>query len=656
MILTFIQTTISYYNILEFPDIATAQPNNLKRRVPPPNAQSIVVYDTVPNTITNEKVEEVRQNPIGFLRGLAEKFRGSYQWVKTSKGWEWVQRQGTKIGELMKKAWNWFSRVILRRKTTNAPQIIIDGSHLQDPVTDFSAAEDFSTHRGRGKAVMVPTLDAIQEEAEDTQSILVPLAPGNIPEPEEHETRPSRDKGKGKDVILPAAPAPGNTQKEADVPVLSQEEQARLDLEDEPGYGDIPGPSNYREKAWGKYNTYIRPALADVAPAIFEFEPEGGPASVDQVPVHDTEVAPVPNVEVTEQAPVTEAVASTHRPEPGSNSHPDFEAHPQPEPDTLPQSEDPTSDTSLKLAIVSEAVPGAAIPVEPQPGTEVVLQNTNGETAPTAPIEVDFYGHFRRPQPEDGPAQDKTPTETVDPNAKPKVFGPRNRPGWLTPPEKNMGLSDWPGKHDCVTCKDGNPGKKFYPWPIRKDDPEPPRNTNPGWWEWFTTFGRGYKIQGPQPYDPKVHYYDAYKVERPDPFSYPPTPTMDPLPPVDPNDEGYNPWDPKPLHPLKVQSWREIQESARAEAKFGVTKFPKPAKWGFDRCDRNKCSLRNFNGDLVDLPSRPDWALHRFSDTNFLELITDMGQYEQACKELETEQRIMAGLRPLRYSDYCSPV
>ncbi|RPB25133.1 hypothetical protein L211DRAFT_139263 [Terfezia boudieri ATCC MYA-4762] len=696
-------------NILKFLDISTAQRNNLQRRAPPSNSQPLIVYhtpaqrtpvtvpNTVTNTVTNEVVEEVRQNPVGFLRGLAEKFRGSYQWVKTSKGWEWIQRQGTKVGELMKKAWNWFNRVILRKNTAHDPQIIIDGSHLQDPVTDFSATEDTPTHRGEGKAIIVPTLETIQEEAEEEggpsppssdNRALVLLAPQNIQtEPEEHETKSSRNKGKGKEVILPAAPAQKDIQKEADVPILTQEEHARLEMEDEPGYGDIPGPSNYREKAWEKYNTYIRPAIAGAIPAIFEFEPESEPASVDQVLEHNSKVDPVtdqsqallPNVKVTEQAPVTKAVASAYEPsEPTSNSGPELEAHSQPDSDTLSPFEDSTADTNMKLAIVSQGhvkpEPDAAILAqlqEPQPVTEVALQNTNGNTVHTGPAvgqdkgvveengklyEIDFYGHSGRLQHEDVPAQGKSPMVTVDQNTKPKVFGPQNRPGWMTPPEKNLGFPDWPGKHECVTCKSGNPGKKVYPWPIRKDDPEPPRNPDPGWWEWLTTFGRGYQIEGPQPYDPNVHYYDAYKVERPDPFTYAPTPTMNPLPPVDPNDEGYNPWDPKPLHPLKVQSWREIQESAKAEAKSGVTKFPKPANWGFGKCDRNKCSLRNFNGDLVELPSRPDWALHRFSDTNFLELITDMGQYEQACKQLETEQRIMAGLRPLRYSDYCSPV
>ncbi|KAF8422233.1 hypothetical protein EV426DRAFT_706414 [Tirmania nivea] len=136
----------------------------------------------------------------------------------------------------------------------------------------------------------------------------------------------------------------------------------------------------------------------------------------------------------------------------------------------------------------------------PTNGTGIWHQQST--MAQACPLSVDVYGHFRRPLPEDD-LEDHTATEIADPDSKPK-----------------------PGKHECVTCKDGNPGKKFYPWPIRKDDPEPPRNPNPGWRESLTTFGLGYQIQGPCLYDPAAHNYDACKIERPDPLIYALTPTM----------------------------------------------------------------------------------------------------------------------------------
>jgi len=237
MILTLPTQAIAKCELIEFSTIAKAQPSYLNRRA---NTAGGLFEPPVTDTSISKKVEESRRNAAAFLRGLAEKFRSSYKWVKTSNGWKWVQMQGAKIGELMKKAWKWFSSVILRREPAEARIIQEKGSH--------------------------------------------------------GEVRPLRGKGKGR-ALMPAA---GDIRMEGNITPLPTQGDATFEMEDTPGYGNSPG---YRGNDWEKYTTYTRPTFGDAVPVLpgpepgphtdidppsahrglaeTEFIPQGAPATVN---------------------------------------------------------------------------------------------------------------------------------------------------------------------------------------------------------------------------------------------------------------------------------------------------------------------------------------------------------------------------------------
>ena len=52
---------------------------------------------------------------------MAEKFKESFRWVKTSKGWKWAQDKGSRINEALKMAWNWFTGLFKKNSTPNDP-------------------------------------------------------------------------------------------------------------------------------------------------------------------------------------------------------------------------------------------------------------------------------------------------------------------------------------------------------------------------------------------------------------------------------------------------------------------------------------------------------------------------------------------------------
>ena len=84
-----------------------------------PEGSEEAVAAVDPNTVA-----EISRNPADFFRRLARTFRNSFQWVKTAKGYQWAQKSGSKIGEIMKKAWTWFQRAVLRKDptTVTAPE------------------------------------------------------------------------------------------------------------------------------------------------------------------------------------------------------------------------------------------------------------------------------------------------------------------------------------------------------------------------------------------------------------------------------------------------------------------------------------------------------------------------------------------------------
>jgi len=205
----------------------------------------------------------------------------------------------------VKKAWNWFSRVILRRKLAAA---VATEAKIKQNVVDDSytaavppAGDDNNPPKDnrKGKGAMVPPIEVSQEEAVERHY---------------DQTRPPRDKGKGRALKLMPATEDIHTEQNA-MPLLAHGGDANVEMEDEPGYGDTPGSSNYRGKAWEKHTNYIRPAFGDAVPALLRFgsgpdtEIDTDPTEAHQSQDLETKFAQAPVSEAIGQAPVAELQA-----------------------------------------------------------------------------------------------------------------------------------------------------------------------------------------------------------------------------------------------------------------------------------------------------------------------------------------------------------
>lgn len=578
-----------------------------------------------PDTLSTDAIaERIRHKPIDFLRSLVKK-------LQSSKGWQWVERQGSKISQLLNKIWDRFTRFA-------SPKLRGIPNAESTTVTDDSPQAE------------TPLVLLEPRPMEDTEEIvnLVPTVQGAGPNsvPIEvhngHDSDPSWEhKGKWSDVEggeIPAYPAVDpNTQQMAISTPPGDSEQGSA------GYID-------------RWNAAVFQSLGAKRPSVdTESDTRAAtlassatdPGTDSETQPKSVELASKPNNVATEPKTVAEPktvpepkfTAAQPKPspdEPKPNTHePKIIAGPKPVTATQVVTTDSQPDTDVNLA--SRPRPKGAVastlPLLPQPVTE--NEPLSDDKALSESSGKGGQGHEA--------VEDKSPVMSALP---PKPPRPRTRPGWITPQEKNRGLDDWPGKHPCVVCKDGDPGPDP---PLYRDDPFVPRTPRDEqtWWEFLTTFGQGYKFIGPLPYDPKEHYYGAYKINVPNPWKNPKTYVPTPRKPGEPvpEYEDYNPYDPKPLHPSKVQTWQQIQEQAREEARTGKYKHPRPDNF-YTSGDRNKHGLKDWNGNLVKLPVRGDWELIPPKDILGLTKLVDIGQYRLACQKLADEQHIMAGLRP----------
>lgn len=579
---------------------------------------------------TDTVVNQIRHNPMDFLRSLVKKFRSSFEWVKTKEGWKWLERQGSKFSELWNRARNWFTRVFLGRIPDGKLLTVANESPLQmetplvllepRPIDDVEMVD------------MVPKVDAKIEE-------------GNSRNGRNSGNKPSWEhKGKWNDVEGDEAPA-----------YLALDPNVQQMVTNA-----LPGASEAGSAGYiDRWNAAVFQSLGAKGPSV----DTGSDTQDATVALPATGLGPdseiQPKLDVVEPASRPNTVAAA---EPKTATEPKTAAEPKSvaaQPKSSPDEPKPTaqepkiitepkqitetqvvattvdSQSDLVMDMASEPRPKVAM------GTTLPLPQPVAENQPLSddkPVPESSGSGGKGNKVVDGTA----PTESALP---PRPFRPRRRPGSVTPQEKNRGLDDWPGKHPCVVCKDGDPGPDkdvFSPEPFI---PRTPRDQQT-WWEFLTTFGQGYKFIGPLPYDPKEHYYDAYKITVPNHWKNPKTWVPTPRKPGEPipEYEDYNPYDPKPLHPSKVQTWQQIQAQAKEELRTGKYKHPRPAE--FVDAERNRHGLKDWNGNLVKLPIRGEWELLPPKDLIGLTKLVDFGQYRLACQQLSDEQHIMAGLRP----------
>lgn len=350
------------------------------------------------------------------------------------------------------------------------------------------------------------------------------------------------DKGKGKAIAEPEPITPKKEETGILTPPVTKEEFLKLEIEGEPGYGNIPGPSNYREKAWERFSAHFRPQHAEPAPATSE---------------HDTVASPEVELD-TKSAPAAKPV----RKQPDTAENPIVGKEPlTDERKVRPPPVPPKVPLDVEQKVESPAVPAAKEP----------LAGDQKTTPPATPASGESVPDTAAPPAEQKPNSETTPSD-VSPaakavakpqakvpekpkswfKAKPKpvvYFGPRNRRKNVTPPEKNMGLADWPEKHNCRKCKSGDPGPKP---PVNRKNPadDPLYNHDQSWAEYIMTLGQGYEVQGPQQYNPEAHYYKAYKVraEKDIPVLYPISFRLD------------------HINMIRAQRKREKEQAALAEA------------------------------------------------------------------------------------------
>ena len=551
-------------------------------------------------------VERIRNNLLGFLRSLKKKFQGSFEWVKTNKVWQWLERQGSKF-------WNAVRRYTIPNSET--PTIIEESPQPATPLVLLEPRPMEDAERAVGIVPKVNTPAFVPTQGAGHNPVAIEAGNSRNGHDSANVRAPSWEhKGKwggtGGDKI-PAYPAlgPNAQQMVTNVPSSAGE----------------PGSAGYIDR----WNAAVFQSLGAKEPAV----DTGSDTRAATMASSSTGLSPG-----SETQPKPPMVKPASKPNTVA-TEPNIVAEPKTVDEPKPVAADPKSNSDDPKSSTQEP----KIIAEPKPVTETQA------VTDTKPVNEIQPLSNSKPVPESSGGEPKTVEEAkpVTSELPPKPVRPRRRKGWKTPDEKNRGYDDWPGKHPCVFCKDGDPGPDppyFRKPPFQAYNPRDKQT----WWEFLTTFGRGNKFIGPLSYDPNEHYYHAYKISPdPDPWKNPKTWVPTPRKPGEPvpEYEDYNPHDPKPLHPSKVQTWKQIQDEAWEERRTGKVKFPKPENLIITG-DRNKHALRDWRGNLVKLPVRGDWELIPPVDYTGLTKLVDLGQYRLACQKLSDEQHIMAGLRP----------